>query len=196
MKIDPHADDRSLYRTLTGLVVPRPIGWISSRSEDGVDNLAPYSFFNAVSVDPPILMFAPADRPDGLTDTATNVRATGEFVVNLVTHEFAEAMNRTSALLPPDESEFRHADLDRAESSRVDPPRVAGTAAAFECELYDTVDVGSNTLVLGEVVMIHVRDDVTTEGKVDTTKLDIVGRLSGGYYDRTTNRFQMERPDR
>nr|WP_226482728.1 flavin reductase family protein [Natrinema amylolyticum] len=184
-----------MYRTLTGLVVPRPIGWISTRSEAGVDNLAPYSFFNVVSVDPPILMFSPVDRPDGLTDTTVNVRETEEFVVNLVTHEFAEAMNQTSAELPPSESEFDHADLERAPSKRVEPPQVAGVAAAFECELHDVLDVGSNSLVLGEVVWVSVRDDITTSGKVDTAKLDIIGRLSGGSYDRIDNRFEMERPD-
>ncbi|THE64053.1 flavin reductase family protein [Salinadaptatus halalkaliphilus] len=195
MHIDPRDDSASLYRTLTGLVVPRPIGWISTRSEDGVDNLAPYSFFNAVSVDPPILMFSPVDRPDGLSDTTVNVRETEAFVVNLVTHEFAEAMNQTSAELPSTESEFDHADLERAPSERVDPPRVAGVAAAFECELYDIIDVGSNSVVLGEAVSIHVRDDITTDGKVDTSKLEIVGRLAGGAYDWTTDRFEMERPD-
>ena len=196
MKIDPHTHDRSLYRTLTGLVVPRPIGWVSTRSDEGVDNLAPYSFFNVASVDPPILLFSPGDRPDGLTDTAANALATEEFVVNLVTHEFAEAMNETSAELPANESEFDHAGVERATSDHVDPPRVAGAAAAFECELHDVIDVGSNSLVLGEVVLVHVRDDVTTaEGKVDTDELDIVGRLSGGSYDWTRSRFEMKRPN-
>lgn len=195
MRIDPNTDDVSLYRTMTGLVVPRPIGWISTRSEEGVDNLAPYSFFNVASPDPPIVLFSPGDRPDGLTDTAANVEATEEFVVNLVSHEFAEAMNQTSAGLPADRSEFDHADLDRAESKRVDPPRVAGVAAAFECELHDVIRVGTNSLILGDVVSIYVREDITTDGKVDTNKLDIVGRLSGGYYDWTTDRFEMERPD-
>lgn len=195
MHIDPHDDSHSMYRTLTGLVVPRPIGWISTRSNAGVDNLAPYSFFNAVSVDPPILMFSPIDRPDGLTDTTVNVRETEEFVVNLVTREFAESMNVTSAELPSSESEFDAADLEREPSAVVDPPRVSGVAAAFECELHDVLDVGSSSLVLGEAVSVYVRDDVTTNGKVDTTKLDVVGRLSGGSYDRVDNRFEMERPD-
>jgi flavin reductase (DIM6/NTAB) family NADH-FMN oxidoreductase RutF len=196
MKIDPQTHDRSLYRTLTGLVVPRPIGWVSTQSEDGTDNLAPYSFFNVASVDPPILLFSPGDRQDGLTDTAENALATGEFVVNLVTHEFAEAMNQTSAELPATESEFDHAGVKRAASDRVDPPRVEGTAAAFECELHDVIDIGSNSLVLGEIVLVHVRDDVTTvEGKVDTSELDIVARLAGRAYDWTTNRFEMERPE-
>lgn len=195
MEIDPASDDRSLYRMLTGLVVPRPIGWISTQSAEGVDNIAPYSFFNAVSVDPPILMFSPVDRPHGLTDTASNVEATEEFVVNLVTHEFADAMNLSSAELPAEESEFDHAELERAPSSHVAPPRVAGVAAAFECTLHDLLEVGSNTIVLGEAISVHVRDDVLTDGKVDTAKLDIVGRLAGGYYDKITDRFEMKRPD-
>jgi len=140
-------------------------------------------------------MFSPLDRPDGLTDTTVNVQETEEFVANLVTHEFAEAMNQTSAELPPSESEFDHADLERVPSEHVEPPRVAGVAAAFECELHDVIDVGSNSVVLGEAVSIHVRDDVTTDGNVDTGKFDIVGRLAGGMYDRTTDRFEMARPD-
>lgn len=195
MEIDPETHDGSLYRTMTGLVVPRPIGWISSRDEEGRDNLAPYSFFNVVSVSPPIVAFSPTLRPDGLTDTAGNVRETEEFVVNVVTREFAEAMNRTSATLPADESEFDFADLGRAPSTRVDVPRVEGIAAALECELYDFLEVGSNVLILGEVVYVHVRDDVTTDGAVDVTKLDVVGRLAGSYYDEIDSRFRMERPD-
>lgn len=196
MKIDPETHHRSLYRTLSGLVVPRPIGWISTKSEDGTDNLAPYSFFNVACVDPPILMFSPGSRPGGLTDTAENAISTGEFVVNVVTHEFAEAMNQTSAELSASDSEFDDADVQRADSDHVEPPRVADTAAAFECELHDTIDLGSSTLVLGEVMLVHVRDDVTnTSGKVDTGELDIVGRLAGSTYDWTMDRFEMERPD-
>jgi len=195
MELDPSMHDRSMYRTMTGLVVPRPIAWVSTTGPDGVDNLAPYSFFNVVNIDPPMVMFAPATRADGLTDTAANVRDSEEFVVNLVTHEFAEAMNETSASLPSTESEFDHAALGRAPSIRVTPPRVAGVAASFECRLQDVTDLGSNSLVVGEVVYVHVRDDVTTDGKVDTTKLDVVGRLAGSYYDSITDRFAMERPD-
>jgi flavin reductase (DIM6/NTAB) family NADH-FMN oxidoreductase RutF len=195
MELDPSTHDRSMYRTMTGLVVPRPIAWVSTTGTDDVDNLAPYSFFNVVNIDPPMVMFAPATRADGLTDTAANVRDTEEFVVNLVTHEFAEAMNETSASLPSTESEFDHAALERAPSTRVTPPRVAGVAGSFECRLHDVTDLGSNSLVVGEVVYVHVRDDVTTDGKVDTTKLDVVGRLAGNYYDSITDRFAMERPD-
>ncbi len=195
MEIDPNADGRSMYRTLTGLIVPRPIGWISTTSADGTDNLAPYSFFNGVSIDPPVVMFAPLPRPHGHTDTAANVRETEEFVVNVVTHEFAEAMNETSATVPESESEFDAAELNREPSRAVAPPRVSGIAAALECELYELVPVGDGAAVLGEVVHVHVRDDVTTDGNVDTEKLDVVGRLAGGGYDRVTDRFEMARPD-
>jgi flavin reductase (DIM6/NTAB) family NADH-FMN oxidoreductase RutF len=199
MQIDPQTHDRSMYRTMTGTVVPRPIGWVSSTAEDGTDNLAPYSFFNVVSVAPPTVMFAAGDRPDssdGMSDTTRNARATGEFVVNLVTHQFAEAMNESSAILPPDRSEFDHASLERAPSIRVDPPRVAGVDVAFECELHETQSVGSHTVVMGEVVYVHLDDGILNdEGKVDVREVDAVGRLAGSYYDTVQSRFRMERPD-
>ena len=188
-----------MYRMLTGTVIPRPIGWISTTDSGGVDNLAPYSFFNVASVEPPVLLFSSGDRPgrpEGLSDTARNARETGEFVVNVVTEPFAEAMNATSATLDPGDSEFDHADLERAESTVVEPPRVGGIEVAYECRLHDTVDVGSNTLVLGEVVYAHVADDLLTdEGKVDVGEVAAVGRLAGSHYAWTRERFRMERPD-
>ncbi|MFD1588751.1 flavin reductase family protein [Halorientalis brevis] len=195
MKIDPETHDRSLYRTMTGAVVPRPIGWISTTSEDGVDNLAPYSFFNVVTADPPILMFAPASGTGTLKDSARNVLDTGEFVHNVVTADLVEDMNATSATLPPEESEFDHADVERAPSEKVAPPRVAAADLAFECELYDAVDIGISTLVLGEVVMVHADDAVTTAGKVDVEKVDAVGRLAGNWYADANDRFRLERPE-
>lgn len=198
MEIDPQTHDRSMYRTMTGTVVPRPIGWISSTGEDGTDNLAPYSFFNVVSVSPPIVMFAAGDRPDSpdeMSDTTRNARATGEFVVNLVTRPLAEAMNESSASLPPDRSEFDHAGLERAPSTRVDPPRVDGADVSFECELHEAQSVGSHTVVMGEVVYIHLDEEILTDdGKVDVREFDAVGRLAGSYYDAVESRFRMERP--
>ena len=199
MELDPRTRERSMYRTLTGTVVPRPIGWVSTTGPDGADNLAPYSFFTVASVDPPVLLFSSGDRPgrpENLSDTARNARETGEFVVNVVTEPFAEAMSDTSATLEPGDSEFDHAGLERAASTAVEPPRVAGIEAAYECRLHDTVDVGSNTLVLGEVVYAHLSDDLLTdEGKVDVDEVAAVGRLAGSGYCWTRERFRMERPD-
>lgn len=184
----------SMYRTLAGGVVPRPIAWVSTTSPEGIDNLAPFSFFNVVSIAPPILMFAPVDEPAGLKDTAHNVRETGEFVVNVVTESVAESMNETSASVPSEVSEFDHAGVERGASVRVAPPRVADADVAFECSIYDFLDVGRSSLILGEVVYVHVDDEVTTAGKLDVNKLDAVGRLSGSLYTSTRDRFSMERP--
>ncbi|PSP55750.1 flavin reductase [Halobacteriales archaeon QS_1_67_19] len=196
MEIDP-ADESSLYRTLAGAVVPRPIAWVSTTGPEGTDNLAPYSFFNVVAVDPPVVMFAPVDddaAPGGLKDTPRNIEEQGEFVINVVTESVAAAMNETSATLPPDESEFDRADLTRAESRTVAPPRVAESPVAFECSLYETLDVGGSSMVLGEVEWVQLDDEVTTDGKLDVEKLSAVGRLSGSLYATTETRFSMERP--
>ena len=193
MDIDPTTIDGSLYRTLSGAVVPRPIAWVST-TDDGVDNLAPYSFFTVASIDPPVLLFAPVDGPDGLKDTPRNAIESGEFVVNVVTEATVEAMNETSASLLSGESEFDAAGVTRADSTVVEPPSVAESPVAFECEVYDTQDVGSSTLVLGEVVWVRVDDSVVTDGKLDVQKLDAVGRLAGSLYAKTTDRFSLERP--
>ncbi|NEU57373.1 flavin reductase family protein [Halorussus sp. MSC15.2] len=196
MEIDPD-EVPSMYRTLAGAVVPRPIAWVSTTGPDGTDNLAPYSFFNVVAVDPPVVMFAPVDKsdaPEGLKDTPRNVRRSEEFVVNVVTESVAEAMNETAATLPAGESEFDRAAVTRADSTVVAPPRVAESPVAFECSLYEMVDVGGSSMVLGEVERVHLDDDVTTDGKMDVEKLDAVGRLSGSLYATTEDRFTMERP--
>jgi len=184
----------SPYRLLSTAVTPRPIGWISTTSEQGVDNLAPYSFFNVVATDPPVVMFAPVGTPE-LKDTPRNVRATEQFVVNIVTRELLETMNATSATLPVDESEFDHAGLERAESVVVDPPRVNAAKVAFECELYDWMEIGRSDLILGEVVHAHVEDSLLTNGKIDVDKIQTVGRLAGSQYATTDNRLSVERPD-
>ena len=183
----------SPYRLLSTAVTPRPIGWISTTSPEGVDNLAPYSFFNVVAVDPPVVMFAPVGNSE-LKDTPRNVQETEQFVVNTVTHDLIEEMNATSATLPAGESEFDQVGIERADSVAVEPPRVAAAKVVLECELYDWTEVGGSVLVLGEVVHVHVDESVLTDGKVDSDKLETVGRLAGSQYASTVDRFSIERP--
>lgn len=189
------------YRTLTSAVIPRPIAWVSSTSPDGVDNLAPFSFFNIASVSPPVLFFAPLKfdhrKPDRFKDTPRNIHESREFVVNVVTQPLLEAMNETSARLPAGESEFDRAELTRGESTVVSPPRVEEAAISFECTLYDEVPIGRSTCIFGEVVHAHVDDDLLTEdGKMDVQRVNAVGRLAGSWYTLLDqdNYTSLERP--
>ena len=194
LEIDVDEFDGSLYRILTSTVVPRPIAWVSTTSSDGVDNLAPYSFFTVASVEPPVVCFAPVDGPDGLKDTPRNVRETGEFVCNLVTMDLADPMNQTAGTLGPDESEFDRAGIERAPSSVVTPPRVADADVAMECTRRELLDVGGSTLVMGDVKYVRVAESVTTDGKIDVGEIDALGRLAGSQYASTQDRFSLERP--
>lgn len=191
MEFDPA--DESMYRWLSGAVVPRPIAWVSSDGPAG-ENLAPYSFFNVMCVAPPILAFAPGQQRDGSAkDTLRNAREREAFVVNLVSDDLAEAMNASSATI--DGSEFDAAGLGAVDATVVNAPRVREAPLAFECRLHDTVELGSNTMVLGRVVHGHAADDLLEDGKLDTTRFDALGRLAGSYYCRTRDRFRLERPD-
>lgn len=186
-------DPRTAYRIVSGVVVPRPIGWISTRSADGVDNLAPFSYYNAVSSHPPVVMFSAGTRSDGASkDTPKNAVETGEFVANLVTEALVERMDMTSAGVERDESEFEFANLERAESVTVTPPRVADAAVCFECSLYKSLRVYDNTVILGEVKYIYLDDELLTDGELDVTKIDAIGRLGGPYYTRI-DRLDFER---
>lgn len=185
-----------LYKLMTGSVVPRPIGWISTLSEEGVANLAPFSYFAAVASDPPTLMFS-AGKRDAHTqkDTFRNALASGEFVVNMVTYALAEAMNITATDAPPHADEFTLAGVTPAPSRSVAAPRVAQSPIHFECRLAHVLELGSNTLVFGRVVHIHVADEVLLEGdRIDIGKLDIVGRLAGSSYVRVRETFDLVRP--
>jgi flavin reductase (DIM6/NTAB) family NADH-FMN oxidoreductase RutF len=178
---------RQRYRLMISLVVPRPIGWISTRSMDGLRNLAPFSFFNAFSATPMLVGASIGRRGDTTKDTLTNIRQTGVFAVNLVAGRHLEAMVRTSGDWPPDVDEFRQAGLEAAQGERVDVPYVADAAAAFECRLFREVDLGAspNALVIGEVVGIHLAGDLRLDPEsyhVDAASLDPVGRLGGAEY--------------
>ncbi len=184
-------EGRAPYFLLTSLVVPRPIAWVSSLSEDEVPNVAPHSYFNVISSKPWIVHFTSTGEKDSLR----NVRATGEFVVNLVGRELVEKMNFTSADFPPEESEFDWAGLQAEPSSRVKPPRVAGTPAALECRVNDIVSKGNGHMVFGDVLVAHVDEGVFRDGRVDPELFKPVGRLAGSLYsDTAKGLFKIKRP--
>ena len=192
-----HAD--RAYALLASLVTPRPIAWVSTLSPDGVVNVAPFSFFNVLGANPPILGFCPGDREDGTPkDTAKNIRLTHEFVVNLVDENVAEAMNKTAASLPYGVSELQSAGLTTLPSSTVKPPRIAESPASLECKEWGTLQIGGNRLIIGLVKRIHVRDELvdTHAMKIKSELLHVIGRMSSPHwYCRTQDRFEMKRPD-
>jgi flavin reductase (DIM6/NTAB) family NADH-FMN oxidoreductase RutF len=187
-------------KLLLATVVPRPIAWITTRAPDGTHNAAPYSFFNVMGVDPPIVVMGIQGHAERrLKDTGRNIADTGEFVVNLVSADVAEAMNITAINAPPDEDELKIAGLTTAASVKIKPPRIASAPVAFECRVETTLSFAPNqSIVIGRVVHIHVRDDCVLDRErcyIDTPKLGLVGRMHGaGWYARTTDLFQMQRP--
>ena len=185
-------------------VVPRCIGWISSISAEGVVNLAPYSFFNAVSTDPHMVAFGSGGRhPHGGKDTIANVEATGEFVCNLATFDLREQMSLTSATTVPEVDEFDHAGLEAAPATLVGPPRVRAAPIHLECVHYRTIDLprrdpdplARNGLVIGEVVGVHISDEILSDGMVDMSKFRPIARLGYMDYSVTDNVFTMPFPD-
>jgi flavin reductase (DIM6/NTAB) family NADH-FMN oxidoreductase RutF len=175
------------------LVAPRPIGWVSTLSQDGARNLAPYSFFNAVSEHPPYLMFSSAGRKDSLR----NAEATGEFVCSLATWELREGMNASSAGVPPDADEFTLSRLEAAPSRLVKPPRVAASPVAFECRTWKLIEIpgaGGYIMVIGEVVGIHIEERFISDGLVDTAAMRPLARLGYMDYSVVEEAFTMQRP--
>jgi flavin reductase (DIM6/NTAB) family NADH-FMN oxidoreductase RutF len=187
------------YTILASLVTPRPIALVTTISADGKVNAAPFSFFNLLGAKPPICAFAPGDRNNRTPkDTALNIRAMHEFVVNLVDESVAEAMNQCAASLPFGESELTRAGLTAAPSSVVKPPRIAESPASLECVEWGTLQIGSNRVVIGLIKRIHLRDELFDEEKkrVRTEKLLTIGRMaSPHWYCKTGERFEMKRPD-
>lgn len=197
---------KDFYKILIGSVLPRPIAWVSTVSKEGVDNLAPFSFFTVASANPPVLCFAPAiksERAENKTvgvpkDTLVNVRETGEFVVNVVSRHLVEAMNQTSYDYDRDVSEFDEVGLTREPSLLVKPKRVAESYINFECKLYKLIEIGTEpmggTLVMGEILLAHLSDKVFKDGKIDVEVLDPIGRLGGLWYSGVKDRFELPRP--
>ncbi len=187
------------YTILASLVTPRPIALVTTVSADGKVNAAPFSFFNLLGANPPICAFAPGDRDNGTPkDTALNVRAMHEFVVNLVDEKIAGAMNQCAASLPFGENELVRAGLTAAPSSVVKPPRIVESPASLECVEWGTLQIGRNRVVIGLIKRLHLRDelfDVETK-RVRTEKLLTIGRMaSPHWYCKTSDRFEMKRPD-
>ena len=191
-----HAD--RAYAILASLVTPRPIAWVTTLGPDGVVNAAPFSFFNVLGANPPIVGFCPGDREDGAPkDTARNIRLNHEFVVNLVDEKTAEAMNRTSATLPYGVSEIPSSGVTTAPSSLVKPPRIAEAPASLECEEWGTLQIGDNRLIIGLVKRAHVRDELIDPQtlRIRAEQFHVIGRMaSPNWYCRTMDRFEMIRP--
>jgi flavin reductase (DIM6/NTAB) family NADH-FMN oxidoreductase RutF len=178
-------------------IVPRPIALVSTADGQGGRNLAPFSYFMGVASAPPVLAISTVSRRDGQKkDTLRNIEATGEFVVNVVSEPMAEAMNLSSGDFPYGQDEFEHARLTPVAGVRVAAPRVAESPVQMECRLERILEVGRQPayLILGEVLLFHVREDVMTEGRIDVAKLRPVARLGGSDYAHVRDVFSMTRP--
>lgn len=190
------APDR--YKLMGSSITPRPIAWVTTISGEGLRNAAPYSFFNMMGAEPPLIALGMMRRPDGThKDSAANILETGEFVVNLVSEADSAAMNFTCIDGPPDFDELAAAGLQTFPSSSIGAPRIASAPVAMECRLYESVEAGKTTIAIGEVLRFHIDDAfIDTERlHVDTLAMNLVARVHGaGWYARTTDLFQMTRP--
>ncbi|KAF2518614.1 flavin reductase family protein [Flavobacterium salilacus subsp. salilacus] len=201
MQIDPaKTSQRNIYKILSGAIIPRPIAWVSSISDEGITNLAPFSFFNMVGDDPPHIMFSTVRTGDKNKDTLNNVLATKQFVVNLATEDLVEKMNDTSASLPPNESEFDFAGLTPAPSVFIKPPRVQESPVSMECELVHHYSLeghqnGGATIMIGRVVMIHIDESILLDDfKINMETYKPVARLAGSNYAGLGEIFSIKRP--
>ena len=197
---------RDFYRVLISAIAPRPIAWVSTVSKEGIANLAPFSFFNALCGTPPLLGFCPGIRAreirevlgSPLKDTLHNIRETGEFVVAVVTNELVERMNITAGDYEASVDEFALAGVTPRPSQLVRPSQVAESPVNFECKVYQILDFGTETsggsMVIGEIVGANIAADVLADGKIDGNLLHLVGRMGGNQYSRTTDRFDLVRP--
>lgn len=200
MMIDPAALDRRERNALiTGLISPRPIAWVSSLAPDGSRNLAPFSFFGGFSFDPPTLGIGPGSRDGVNKDSLRNIKESGEFVVNLVDRRLAETANACSGEFASDVDEWEVAGLEGRESDAVAPMRLAQAPAALECRVRQIIDLGepdraTNSLVVAEIVRVHVREDGMVGMHPDPEALDLVARMGADEWCTTRDRFTLPRP--
>lgn len=182
------------YKLMLATVLPRPIAWVTTQDRNGLVNAAPFSFFNAFGTEPPTVGIGVGrNSPTQPKDTGANIRATEEFVVNLVPFEAAERMRASSMPFPPDVSEITAVDLATSPSLRVAPPRIDDSPVAFECRFMQEIRLGNFSLILGRIVMLHVRDEAVLDADrlyIDAAKLDLIGRMEGALYTRTRDKFE------
>lgn len=191
---------KEVYKLLTGLVVPRPIAWVSTINEEGIPNLAPFSYFNAVGDDPPHVMISISRAGNLNKDTLNNILSNKEFVVNMVTEDLAEKMNSTAHPLQPHESEFEFANVESAVSVKVKPPLVAQSPVSMECVMVHHYNLkehknGGSTLIIGRVVHFHVQEGIMDENfHVNVEKYQPISRLAGANYAKLGELFTIKRP--
>ncbi|HMI06479.1 MAG TPA: flavin reductase family protein [Flavobacterium sp.] len=200
MQFDPlEIDQKAIYKLLTGAVIPRPIGWISTLSEDGIPNLAPFSFFNAIGDDPPHVMFSTTRNNNSNKDTLNNVLATKEFVVNMVTESTVERMNMTSQMVEPHIDEFELTGLTPIPSLKIKPSRVKESPITMECELVHHYSLenhkyGGATIIIGKIVMFHIDESVLLDDfKINMETYRPVARLAGSNYAKLGEIFSIKR---
>ncbi len=192
-------DVQEKYRLLNGGVTPRPIAWISTRSLNNVDNLAPYSFFTVASCNPPVLLYTQVTQRSGIDkDTLQNLIETGECVINVVNASLLEKMNNTSASIGIDESEFNFADVESCSSYKVLPNSVKESPIRYECSLREVISISDlpsgGTVVLLDVKFIYVRDDLYKNGSIDQQLVDSVGKMGGDHFSLTSKNVELKRP--
>lgn len=197
--ISSEHDHNDLYKLMIGSIVPRPIAFVSTVDQKGRRNLAPFSFFNGVCSNPPIILFSTSVRKDGKRkDTLNNIEATKEFVVNIVSEKFINEMNICSADVPPDVDEYTMSGLTPVPSDEVKPARVKESLVQMECKLVNIIHFGegpgSGSTIFGEVVRFHIADELFNNYRINPDKLDAVGRMGGPTYTRTHDRFDLSRP--
>ena len=195
LEIDPaQLDRRAAYKLMISLIVPRPIAWVATISPAGSLNLAPFSYFNGISSHPPIVMIAVGARRGERKDTWRNIEQTREFTVNVVVPELVDAMVLSSGEFPPEVDEFKEAGVTPLDSTRIVPPRIAESPVSMECTLEKIVEVAGSALILGRVVLYHIREELMVEGSVDPKKLMPVARLGDDYYSHLGEVFKRARP--
>jgi flavin reductase (DIM6/NTAB) family NADH-FMN oxidoreductase RutF len=201
MKVNPtilHGEE--LHDFFSSLVFPRPIAFVSTVNSQGKHNAAPFSAFTRLTLDPPVVVLAISRRRGVKKDTARNIESTGDFVVNMVDENLASAMNQASANYPSEVDEIREVGLTALKSDKVNSPRIAEAPISLECRLMQIIELGSkpnrSSIIFGEILLVHIKEEIVTDGKVDPLKAKLIGRLGdGNVYCRTTDIFKLKRPE-